>query len=204
MLECMRVGNCTGGGGRCRRMDLSILSFLSQAVMSPWVPIVHILVLEQPTVSFKRANPGERSSWFRAPRGHKFGWRPAVTQGQSKLLNQQNFKDFSNQRLQSAREELGVVVQSLSCVQLCDRPGSPVLHCLPEFTQTHVIQPSHPLSPPSSALNLSLILGKHNLKSKLIQLLNEPLFSPSRQAMVKIYNGRFTRFHFTFKYFLTY
>ena len=36
-------------------------------------PIVHILVLEQPTVSFKRANPGERSSWFRAPRGHKFG-----------------------------------------------------------------------------------------------------------------------------------
>ena len=40
-------------------------------------------------------------------------------------------------------------------------PGFPVLHCLPEFAQTHVhrvgdvIQPSHPPSSPSSALNLS-------------------------------------------------
>ena len=41
-------------------------------------------------------------------------------------------------------------------------PGFPVLHYLPEFTQTHVhqvcdaIQPSHPLSPPSPpALSLS-------------------------------------------------
>ena len=48
------------------------------------------------------------------------------------------------------------VVQSLSCVQLCNpldcsTPGFPVLHYLPEFAQTHVhwvgdaIQPSHPL-----------------------------------------------------------
>ena len=44
----------------------------------------------------------------------------------------------------------------------CSTPGFPVLHCLPEFAQTHVlwvgdaIQPSHPLSPPSPlALNLS-------------------------------------------------
>lgn len=50
-------------------MDLSIVSFLSQAVTSPWVPIVPILVLEQPTGSFKRAKPGEHSSWFRAPEG---------------------------------------------------------------------------------------------------------------------------------------
>ena len=46
-----------------------------------------------------------------------------------------------------------VVVQSLSCVQLCNpmncsTPGFPVLHSLPEFAQTHVhwvgdaIQPS--------------------------------------------------------------
>ena len=50
------------------------------------------------------------------------------------------------------------VVQS--CPTLCDpmnhsTPGLPVLHQLPEFTQTHVhrgsdaIKPSHPLSPPS-------------------------------------------------------
>ena len=47
-----------------------------------------------------------------------------------------------------------VVVQSLKCVQLCNpmdcsAPGFPVLHCLPEFAQTHVhwvgdaIQPPH-------------------------------------------------------------
>ena len=40
-------------------------------------------------------------------------------------------------------------------------PGFPVLHCLPEFAQTHVhwvsdaIQPSHPMLPTSLALNLS-------------------------------------------------
>ena len=38
---------------------------------------------------------------------------------------------------------LFIVVQSLSCVRLCDStdynmPGSSVLHCLPEFTQIHV------------------------------------------------------------------
>ena len=45
----------------------------------------------------------------------------------------------------------------------CSIPGFSVLHCLPEFAQTHVswvvgdaIQPPHPLSPPSPpALNLS-------------------------------------------------
>ena len=54
-----------------------------------------------------------------------------------------------------------------SCLTLCDlmdcsMPGSSVLHYLWEFAQTHihwvsdVIQPSHPLSPPSpSALNIS-------------------------------------------------
>ena len=53
-----------------------------------------------------------------------------------------------------------------SCLTLCDpmnhsTPGLPVHHQLPEFTQTLVhrvsdaIQPSHPLSSPSPALNLS-------------------------------------------------
>ena len=48
-----------------------------------------------------------------------------------------------------------------SCLTLCDpishrTPGLPVHHQLPDFTQTHVhrvgdaIQPSHPLSSPSS------------------------------------------------------
>jgi len=53
-----------------------------------------------------------------------------------------------------------------SCLTLCDpidcsTPGLPVHHQLPEFTQTPVhwvsdaIQPSHPLSSPAPALNLS-------------------------------------------------
>ena len=43
----------------------------------------------------------------------------------------------------------------------CCTPGFPVRHQLPELAQTHVhqlgdaIQPSHPLSSPSPALNLS-------------------------------------------------
>ena len=43
----------------------------------------------------------------------------------------------------------------------CSMPGFPVLHYLLESAQTHVhcvsdaTQPSHPLSPPSLALNLS-------------------------------------------------
>ena len=52
------------------------------------------------------------------------------------------------------------------CPTLCDpvdcrMPGLPLHHQLPESTQTHVhwvsdaIQPSHPLLPPSPALNLS-------------------------------------------------
>ena len=74
-----------------------------------------------------------------------------------------------------SRRELGmrhiermdvVIVQSLSCVRLCDptdcsTPGFLVFHHLPELAQTHVqvgdaIQPSHPLSSPSPlAVNLS-------------------------------------------------
>ena len=53
-----------------------------------------------------------------------------------------------------------------SCPTLCDpmncsTPGLPVLHQLPEFTQTHIhgvgdaIQPCHPLSSPSPAANHS-------------------------------------------------
>ena len=43
----------------------------------------------------------------------------------------------------------------------CSTPGFPLHHQLPELTQIHVhlvsdaIQPSHPLSSPSPALNLS-------------------------------------------------
>ena len=50
----------------------------------------------------------------------------------------------------------------------CSMPGLPVHHQLPEPTQTHVhrvsdaIQPSHPLSSPSPAFNLSQNQGLSN------------------------------------------
>ena len=55
---------------------------------------------------------------------------------------------------------LFLVSVAKSCLTLCElmnysTSGFPVLHCFPEFAQTHVhwvsdaIQPSHPLSPPS-------------------------------------------------------
>ena len=53
------------------------------------------------------------------------------------------------------------VTQSCPNPMDCSTPGSPVLHCLLEFAQTYfhwvydAIQPFHPLSPPSPALNLS-------------------------------------------------
>ena len=59
----------------------------------------------------------------------------------------------------------------------CSTPGFPVLQCLPEFSQTHIlwvsdaIQPSHPLSslsPP--AFNLSQHLGLFQWVSSLHQV----------------------------------
>ena len=69
----------------------------------------------------------------------------------------------------SCSAQLSSVAQS--CPTLCDpmnrnTPGLPVHHQLPEFTETHVhrvsdaIQPSHPLSSPSSPVNLSFIIGE--------------------------------------------
>ena len=75
------------------------------------------------------------------------------------LLSTKHFTIYAKWRISS--------VQLLSHVWLCDpmncsTPDLPVHHQLPESTQTHVhwvgdaIQPSHPLSSPSSpALNLS-------------------------------------------------
>ena len=68
------------------------------------------------------------------------------------------------------------------CPTLCDpmdcsTPGLPVHHQLPELTQTHfhgvgdAIQPSHPLSSPSSpALNLSQLQGLLHQMAKVLEL----------------------------------
>ena len=82
--------------------------------------------------------------------------------------------------LKSGRsEQFSSVAQS--CPTLCDpmncsMPGLPVHHQLPESTQTHVhrvgdaIQPSHPLSSPSPAFNLSQHQGLFKWVSSLHQV----------------------------------
>ena len=68
-----------------------------------------------------------------------------------------------------------------SCRALCDptdcsRPGLSVPHHLPEFAQVHVhcigdaVQPSHPLTPSSSALNLSQHQGLFQWVVRLHQI----------------------------------
>ena len=82
--------------------------------------------------------------------------------------------------------DTGLVVRSLSPVQLCVAPwtssgmlGSPVLHYLPEFAQIRVhrvgdaIRPSHPLSSPSPFLsNQSLFqwVGSSNQVADVLEL----------------------------------
>ena len=103
--------------------------------------------------------PGFRS-------GHMTGQIKAWHAMYCDFKTKQNFKiDFIFSVLQHLNLlQFSSVAQS--CLTLCDpmdrsTPGLPVHHQLPEFTQTHVhrvsdaIQPSHPLSSPSPALNPS-------------------------------------------------
>ena len=70
----------------------------------------------------------------------------------------------------------------------CSMPGVPVHHQLPEFTQTHVhwvgdaIQPSHPLSSPSSGLNLSQHQGLFKWVSSLHQVAKVSEFQLQHQS----------------------
>ena len=81
--------------------------------------------------------------------------------------------------LRRKQVQFSSVIQS--CPTLCNplnrsMPGLPVHRQLPEFTQTHVhwvcnaIQPSHPLSSPSPALNLSQHQGLFKWVSSLHQV----------------------------------
>ena len=91
-------------------------------------------------------------------------------------------------------------VQSLSRVQLCVTPwtsctpGLPVHHQLPEFTQTHVhwvsdaIQPSHPLSSPSTpAFNLSQHRGLFKWVSSSQQVAKVLEFRLQHQSFLWIF-----------------
>ena len=85
----------------------------------------------------------------------------------------------------------------ISCQTLCDpmdcrMPGFPVLHHIPEFAQAHVswfggdIQPSYPLSPPSSpALNLSQHRGLFQWVGSLHQVTK--VLEPQHQSFQWIF-----------------
>ena len=89
-----------------------------------------------------------------------------------------------------------------SCSTLCDpmnhsMPGLPVHHQLPESTQTHVhrvgnaIQPLHPLSSPSPALNLSQHRGLFKWVSSLYQVAKVLAFQLQHQSFQWIFRADF-------------
>ena len=92
-------------------------------------------------------------------------WAPDTDNGVCSLLWNAPQKDgWIRFRDRYLRKQM--LLFSKSCLTLCNpmdcsTPGSPVLHYLLEFCHAHVhqvddaIQPSHPLSSPSPALNLS-------------------------------------------------
>ena len=75
----------------------------------------------------------------------------------------------------------------------CSMPGLPVHHQLPVFTQTHVhwvgdaIQPSHPLSSPSLAFNLSQHQGLLQWVSSLHQVAKVLEFQLQHQSFQWIF-----------------
>ena len=79
----------------------------------------------------------------------------------------------------------------------CSTPGLAVHHQLPEFTQTHVhwagdaIQPSHPLSSPSPALNLSQHQGLFQWISSLQMYVFHKLMISGKPELVKSVNTTF-------------
>ena len=94
----------------------------------------------------------------------------------------QDFGGNKSKEVFSGNNLSSFLVQFLSHVWLlcnpndCSMPGSPVLHYLLEHAQTHVhqvidaIQPSHPLSSPSPAFNLSQNQGLFQWVSSMQQV----------------------------------
>ena len=90
-----------------------------------------------------------------------------------------------------------------SCLTLweptaCSTPGFPVHHQLPELAQTHVhwvgdaIQPSHPLtSPSSSAFNLSQLQGLFQWVSSSHQVTKVLEFQLQHQSLQRIFSTDF-------------
>ena len=92
-----------------------------------------------------------------------------------------------------------------SCAHLCDpmdcrTSGFPALHYFLEFAQTHVhwvgdaIQPSHPLSPPSTTFNLSQHQGLFSSLHQVAKVLEFQLQHQSFQWILEIIRVFFSVF----------
>ena len=89
----------------------------------------------------------------------------------------------------------------------CSTPGLPVHRQLPEFTQTHVhwvgdaIQPSHPLSSPSPAFNLSQNQGLFKWVSSSHEVAKVLEFQLQRQYFCVLRCMHFLSLYFCFIFF---
>ena len=120
-------------------------------------------------------------------------------------LDKEGFKKWCcvNHILSSVKEKLHLSSVAQSCPTLCDpmdcsKPGLPVHHQLPEFTQTHVhwvgdvIQSSHPLSSPSPpAFNISQHQGLFKWVSSSHQVAKVLEFQFQHQSFQWIFRADF-------------
>lgn len=98
-------------GGKCRRRDLSVITFISQAIISPRMPLVHILKAlsskQQKRTSFRTSQAYEHSSQFRAFQRGPALWKVYTDRGIERIPTQANMEDVPHQRLQPTGKELG-------------------------------------------------------------------------------------------------
>ena len=99
--------------------------------------------------------------------------------GEAQSCNIENLKILKYMKMIIMCVQVSSVTQSCTTqgdLMDCSTPGFPVHHQLPELTQTHVhwvgdaINPSHPLSSPSPAFNLSQYWGLFKWVSSLHQV----------------------------------
>ena len=113
-----------------------------------------------PTPVFLPGESQDRGAWWATIHGNA---ESSMTELLALSLSCSILHPFSSKSFSFDNFALSVQFSSVaqSCLTLCDpmnrsTPGLPVHHQLPEFTQTHIhwvsdaIQPSHPLSSPSS------------------------------------------------------
>ena len=125
---------------------------------------------------------------FKEEQGGQCGWSP-VSEGMEEMRSKMEVRlGFSS---------VAHLCPTLCNPMNCSMPGLPVHHQLPHSTQTHVhwvgdaIQPSHPLSSPSPALNLSQLQGLFQWVSSSHQVAKVLEFQLQHQSFQWIFRTDF-------------